>query len=547
MKSIDRENSYKNQIYYRTLIFGAIVNPLWWFILHHTMPDLEDSLPVRLTIAGIFLLVAGGGRLFKVIDKHIANLYIACCCLISAHIFYLGYLNSLKPVNVVMIYIVIYCVASTFYSMRSLLIYVVASLIMTGGLVVTADPLFPISIFLSGLATTFIVLFIAAFNKDHAQNLLREANDELAISKERLLNAQKLSKVGNFEYTNSTGMFDCSDECLRIFGIPVTENPITYSRYRAIFLEEDMALIDLQREKLILEGKTGEYERKIVREDGKVLYVTCRYESFRNEKGEVEKFKAVVIDNTERKIAEHTIHDQQRKIVQSSKLSALGDMAGRIAHEINNPLTVIHGRAGQLKDLASLGPVDSNTVIKLTEKIELTSARIAKIIKALKTFACSGEDDLFVNISLKEVIDNTLVLCGDKFLNHSIQLDLSGVPVNIFLECQSAQIGQVIFNLLNNSCDAVEMFSEKWVKIQVIEHEYAMDVTVTDSGPGIPITIREKLFQPFFTSKIIGMGTGLGLTVSKSILEKHNGTITVNHDCPNTQFVITLPYVQKIA
>ena len=96
-------------------------------------------------------------------------------------------------------------------------------------------------------------------------------------------------------------------------------------------------------------------------------------------------------------------------------------------------------------------------------------------------------------------------------------------------------------NLLNNAADAVSFLDEKWVKIEIQEMNGKIEILVTDSGQGIPEEIREKILEPFFTTKEIGEGTGIGLSISQNIIRNHSGSLSVNSDCKNTQFIIKLP------
>jgi signal transduction histidine kinase len=109
------------------------------------------------------------------------------------------------------------------------------------------------------------------------------------------------------------------------------------------------------------------------------------------------------------------------------------------------------------------------------------------------------------------------------------------------IECRPTEISQILLNLLNNAFDAVFSLSEKWVELQVEELPDEIRIQVTDSGSGISKGIREKLMQPFFTTKEPGKGTGLGLSISNRIALKHHGKIYLDESCKNTRFVLVLP------
>jgi C4-dicarboxylate-specific signal transduction histidine kinase len=209
-------------------------------------------------------------------------------------------------------------------------------------------------------------------------------------------------------------------------------------------------------------------------------------------------------------------------------------------------LAIIHGKAGQLKDLVKSGVVMPEKLIEIAEKIEVTTMRISKIINSLRSFARDGTNDPFEPVSLQSVASETLELCAKRFQSYNIKLIINKPKKDLVIEARPVEISQVLLNLMNNSYDAVQTLSERWVEINFYESSpETVQISVTDSGAGIDREIREKIFQPFFTTKEIGKGTGLGLSVSKSIIDGHQGTLTVNAECPHTQILITLPKIQR--
>lgn len=238
------------------------------------------------------------------------------------------------------------------------------------------------------------------------------------------------------------------------------------------------------------------------------------------------------------------IQDSQAQLMESSKFAALGEMAGGIAHEINNPLAIIHGKAGQLKDLADQNNLDPDVVSTIADKIETTAMRASKIIRSLRLFARDASGEPMENTYVKTILDDSLDLCREKFKIHGVELRVGEVSPQLELFCRSVQVSQVLINLLNNAHDAVENFEEKWVQIEVKDIEGWVEFVVTDSGKGLSQEVRSKIMQPFFTTKPVGKGTGLGLSISRSILEGHQGQLVIDDHCPNTRFTVRFPKQQ---
>ena len=231
----------------------------------------------------------------------------------------------------------------------------------------------------------------------------------------------------------------------------------------------------------------------------------------------------------------------QQQLVEASKLSALGQMAGGVAHEINNPLAIISCNGNMLKELLLEGDLEKNMALKITEKILATTDRIAKIIVGLKAFSREGQTDLFSPTSLKGIVDNTVALCFEKFKFHGINIRVELPEEDVTINCRAVQISQVLLNLLSNAFDAAQKGSEKWVAINFKNMGDLVEIEVLDSGPGVKPEIQSKIFQPFFTTKDFGHGTGLGLSVSLGVVMDHGGKLSLDSKASNTRFVICLP------
>lgn len=221
------------------------------------------------------------------------------------------------------------------------------------------------------------------------------------------------------------------------------------------------------------------------------------------------------------------------RMLQSEKMGAIGMLAGHIAHELNNPLTGLRSLSQVLLQEAEPG---SNLHSDLVE-IEKATARSQRIIKNLLDFS-KGEDQPSEYISVDEVVERTLPMLKSALRTHRLEVDLETLGQTVYVEPHLLQ--QVVFNLINNACQAMKEAGRLSVRTRHDQgHVY---LEIEDTGPGIPEDIRRRIFEPFFTTKKEGHGTGLGLSMSKSVIEKFGGTIEFRNVEPHgTCFVIMLP------
>src|SRR5208283_3686197 len=310
-------------------------------------------------------------------------------------------------------------------------------------------------------------------------------------------------------------------------------------------------------------------------------------------------------DISRRKHVERELEISRAQTVSSAHLSALGMMAGGIAHEINNPLAVIHASAGNLLEMAESGTVPLKELQNSSTRIKQTANRISKIVKSLRQIARDGSADPFQRASVGEIVEHTLELCKERFHNYSVRLDTPAVDPSLFISCREVQIAQVLLNLLQNAFDAVaDLPGDRWVRLEVTashplirsregtasqptqqephrhserslrsedlrpiarfscdeslfteagvpgshtiperDSKYAQSVifAVLDSGPGVPPELRTRIMEPFFTTKPVGKGTGLGLSLSKAIVENHGGELKLSETQNHTCFSFSLP------
>ncbi|WP_332948312.1 PAS domain S-box protein [Microcoleus sp. ARI1-B5] len=356
----------------------------------------------------------------------------------------------------------------------------------------------------------------------------------------------------------------------------------------------------------IEDGETREIEYRVRAADGQLLWLQSRDTIFsRNADGQVKVIIGVSQDITTRKQAEEALRQSearerekardlesallelrstQTQLIQTEKMSSLGQLVAGIAHEINNPVNFIHANIDylnqytkQLLDLVTLYeheyPEPNSKILARIQEIDLDfmaedlrkvvgsmqvgTERIRQIVLSLRNFSRLDESAM-KPVDIHAGIESTLLILQHRLKSHDRRPEIEVIkefgklpPV----ECYASQLNQVFMNILANGIDAIE---ERYHKLSVPEAETnpgrigictgvtaqnTVRVEISDNGTGIPQGIVDRIFNPFFTTKAVGKGTGLGMSIAHSIVvEKHKGKIEcISSTGCGTTFAIEIP------
>jgi signal transduction histidine kinase len=234
------------------------------------------------------------------------------------------------------------------------------------------------------------------------------------------------------------------------------------------------------------------------------------------------------------------IQEQKKNSIESARLASIGQMAGGIAHEINNPLGVIQMAKDQIERELQTDQLDLKKTHQACKTIEQTVSRMTQIIRGLRALSRDVQNDSPKSELLSDIVNQTLVVCSERFKAHGVNLKKEG-DFGTKIYCRGGEISQILLNLLNNAHDAIVDSVKKWIRVEVVDDNKRVLLSVTDSGGGIEREVRRFIFEPFFTTKPVGEGTGLGLSISKEIARKHGGDLYIDENSPNTRFVLSLP------
>src|SRR5213080_5429745 len=238
---------------------------------------------------------------------------------------------------------------------------------------------------------------------------------------------------------------------------------------------------------------------------------------------------------------ERELRDKQEQLVQAGKLATLGELTTGVAHELNNPLNNIGLFVGNAVDLIELAVPDKGPIVRELRHALQQVGKATEIISHLRTFGRAAPVRR-EPISLRQVIDRSLSLMQEQLRLREIEVTVDLGPEEPVVLGNAIQLEQVFINLLTNARDAVAEAPRKAIRIACSTGSGAVDVSLADSGHGIPPGLERRIFDPFFTTKEVGKGTGLGLSITYGIINEHGGTISVvSPPGEGATFLIHLP------
>jgi len=376
-----------------------------------------------------------------------------------------------------------------------------------------------------------------------------ERTRELHASQERLADAQRLAKLGHFEYDVASGHVSMSEQLFEMAGMSPRDFDGTRAGFMQIVYPDDRALFE-SAPRTALEDGSGQYniQFRILRPDGGERTLQVRARVTYGAGGEDVRFFGAVQDVTERRLAELEALHKEELLQRAQKIEAIGLLAGGVAHDFNNLLTVIQGRAENLRarlDSQDPGHRDTQIILSATERAaELTDELLAFGRKQVHWPGMLNMGDL-----LEKTTSLLAKLCGP-----DIQVAVTAQPGLSAVWADSAQIEQAIFNLVKNASERLpeggqvtidaanaDVIGDLAQRLAAPPGAY-LELTVGDNGIGITPAQREHAFEPFYGDEAIRRGNGLRLSAVHGIVKQSGGYIEVD-SAPErgTCFSIYLP------
>lgn len=392
-------------------------------------------------------------------------------------------------------------------------------------------------------------------NMEHV--IKRPSVEELELNKSIVDSLRDMFLVlnldGTIENVNKPTLEKLRYELEDIIGKKISEIAVGNTGVAAMATSDDPFS---QMQALLAENTEETFRTK----DGRTIPVLLSHSAFRASNGRFAGVIWLAKDISELKKVHHDliekaaelekqnakIKESAAQVVQMEKLSALGELTAGVAHELNQPLNGIKLISQSLLRDIQKSRLDVAGLPSEIEGIINQVNKMSEIITHMRIFTRKTEDSVTEQININDPIEGVFKLFGRQIETHGIRVvkelasNLPKIPANVI------RIEQVFLNLIMNARNIMEKFQTKdgkiWVTTALNTAGTHIEASVKDNGPGIPDKIKEKIFQPFFTTNEPGKGTGLGLSVSKKIIEEHGGTLVFeSKEGEGTTFRATIP------
>ena len=406
----------------------------------------------------------------------------------------------------------------------------------------------PVSVLGGGL---FITLLIAGYvsNLSQLTSQLRrqiveraEAEQQVRESEQRFRSFCEKLPVGVFLNDQDGNHIYANDLCLELTGL--TSAAALESGWVQAIHTQDRERVSAGFRRAIEGGEDFEMEARL-QVAGKTRWIHTHVVPRRNTQGEVIGCMGSLMDITGRLAAEKRLREHQRSLAHVSRLSTMGEMVAGIAHEINQPLAAISNYATACINVFKSFDHDSDTPIeKWLQQISSQAVRCGDIIRRMRSFTNNG-DQAWDYVDLNRIVHDSVALIGSDMRHQAAEINCHLPHLGPQVYASEVQLQQVLVNLLRNAYDATHEEPAPKISIRVDVCDHRVRLTVEDNGPGIEEQQHEKLFDAFFTTRQDGMG--MGLAISKSIIEAHQGNLRLDPETTvGAKFLIELPLPQRV-
>jgi len=360
-----------------------------------------------------------------------------------------------------------------------------------------------------------------------------------------MVKGQRIGRMGSYRWNTRTLLSRASRECYRIFDIDLDVNPVPFEAFKDRIHPDDFPALEQALVEAVRTKSPFSHEYRVVHRDGRTLRVIAEGEFDLGPMGDVE-LEGIITDITERKAAEQALLDARSELARAVRLASLGELAGSIVHEINQPLTGIIASAEACLRWLTRDPAEPDEASKSATRVIEQGHQASDVVAGLRSLVRDAQLR-FTDVQINDAIEEILALLKR-------DLERAGITLKIALDRSiptiagdRVQLQQVVLNIARNAIEAMAGVNGR-PRVLSSSSKVAdghVAVRITDTGVGIAPASRERIFDALYTTK--GDGLGIGLSICRKIIAVHGGRLWVEENTmQGATFTFTLPLRQSV-
>jgi signal transduction histidine kinase len=359
-----------------------------------------------------------------------------------------------------------------------------------------------------------------------------------------MVKGQQIGRMGSYRWNTRTLLSRASRECYRMFDVDLDVNPVPFEVFQSRIYPDDLPALEHALTEAVSTKSPFNHEYRVVHRNGSILHVAAVGQFDLGPTGDVE-LEGIITDITERKAAEQALTDARNELARAVRLASLGELAGSIVHEINQPLTGIIMSAEACLRWLARDPAEPVEARKSAIRVIEQGRRARDVVAGLRSLARDAQLR-FTDVQINDAIEEILLLLKRDIERADVTLRAALDRSKPVVEGDRVQLQQVVHNLVRNAIDAMTAASRR-PRVLTVSSKVAdghVSVEIADTGVGIAAASRERLFDALYTTK--GDGLGLGLSICRKIITVHGGRLWVEENTAHgATFTFTLPLRQS--
>ena len=381
-----------------------------------------------------------------------------------------------------------------------------------------------------------LIVFLFGRARRHTQ-----AEQEAALSEERLSLLSSMSSFGFWSWDATNDVAWASQHSRTILGLGA-DAPLTSQSLLAAIHPEDRPIV-LQTINSTPPPTSIEMELRVAGPRGETRWITAKASAHFGPKGVLSRVAGYIVDDSQRKRTAQDLRKLQEKLTHLSRVALLGELSGALAHELQQPLTAILCNAHSAQLLTKSATFNLEELREILQEIVNDDKNAGQIIQRLRALLIRGETQ-FDHLAIRDLVGDVLTLARGTLRERNVQVNTriaEGIP---WVKGDRVELQQVLLNLVLNACESMTSNPARDRRVEIVvdvdADQSAVLISVLDCGSGIEVEKLERVFEPFFSTKVGGLG--LGLAISHSIIEAHGGRLwATNRSDRGAAFHFTLP------